>query len=346
MDILVLSREFPPYVLGGISYHLCNLYNEIVDEGHNVTVLAGKCPQSYNELSDRVSSQINVEPVEFGYRKGYSVLYPIALRYNLRNIDIQKFDIAVSHTPLPYRIPHLNLVTKYHDCTAETRPYLRQNLSSIDKIGESILHPVRSYIEQKSLETTDYAIFNSYVNHQGWSDNYRVESEYSVIHNGVDVEKFRDVSDEDCEYILFVGSSTQKGLDRILNYADHQHRHVHIVGTEDVKHDNITAHGRVSQERLAELYSEAAATVHPAHFESFGNVVLESLACGTPVVTTNQCGASEIVTESSGAITNNIRSGIEKAVTLNSEDCRTVALEYQWETVAQRTIDILYSLME
>jgi len=43
MDILVISREFPPYVLGGISYHLRNLYTTIASEGHNVTVVAGRC---------------------------------------------------------------------------------------------------------------------------------------------------------------------------------------------------------------------------------------------------------------------------------------------------------------
>ncbi|QLC35104.1 glycosyltransferase family 4 protein (plasmid) [Halarchaeum sp. CBA1220] len=340
MNILVLSREFPPHVLGGISYHLTNLYNKIADRGHEVTVLGGKCPQSWDELADEVSDQIKTIPVEFGYRKGYYVLYPLALRKKIHDIDTSRFDIAIAHTPIPYTIPGLPLVTKYHDCTPMTRKYMRKSLSTSDKIGDSLLQPFRTVINNRSFKVSDYAIFNSTVNMSGWEEKYSIECPQEIIYNGVDTSKFYPVESSKRDGVLFVGDSNQKGLKSVIRYADSNHRPVHIVGDVDIAHSNIVCHGRVHQDRLRELYSQSAVTVHPAHFESFGNVVVESLACGTPVVTTSSCGASEVLTDEAGVVTTNIKSGVKKASNLNAEDCVSIARQYSWSTVAKRTIKI------
>jgi D-inositol-3-phosphate glycosyltransferase len=55
--------------------------------------------------------------------------------------------------------------------------------------------------------------------------------------------------------------------------------------------------GRVDQETLPQYYSAADVLVVPSYYESFGLVALESLACGTPVVTTPVGAMEEIVKE-------------------------------------------------
>lgn len=341
MNILVLSREFPPYVLGGISYHLKNLYNEITEHGHNVTILAGKCSQSYNDFDGNISNEITVNPVHFGFREGYYILYPLALRGKLKSIDTSEFDIAVAHTPLPFEIPELSLVTKYHDCVAETRKFMRTQLSLPEKIGDTFLHPLRKMIDQRSLQITDYAIFNSQVNKEGWTSNYKFDGSYSVIHNGVDTELFAPIDAAQEEYVVFVGTTEQKGLSAVVEYANTNRRPVHIVGSIQLDHPNIVCHGRVSQMKLRDIYAKATATIHPARFESFGNVVLESLACGTPVVTTPQCGASGVLTNETGVVTTELAGGIEKATDFKPSMCREVAKEHEWNQVAERTERIL-----
>lgn len=343
MDILVLSSEFPPYVLGGTSYHLLNLYNRIQNRGHEVTVLAGKCPQSYHELEDKVNSGIDVIPIEFGYRKGFYMLYPIALKNKLRNINSKGFDVAISHLPLPFKVAELQLATKYHDCVTEARPYIRQRLSLFEKIGDTLLHRYRIWAGKRSFEISDMAIFNSRLNRQAWNKHFDFSTPYSVIHNGVDIGTFYPENNED-EYVVFVGSIERKGLSRVVNYANQYHYPVHIVGDIEINHDNIVCHGRLSQEDLRKLYSGAIATIHPAKFEAFGNTILESLACGTPVVASNNCGASELLTDRSGIVTNNIREGVEQAQHLSSQNCLRVAKEHTWDEVAIRTINCLRQL--
>ena len=44
-------------------------------------------------------------------------------------------------------------------------------------------------------------------------------------------------------------------------------------------------------------YGGGDALLHPSYFDTFGNVVLEALSCGLPVVVSDQCGASELIEE-------------------------------------------------
>jgi len=52
------------------------------------------------------------------------------------------------------------------------------------------------------------------------------------------------------------------------------------LGIEDL----VTFQGAKDQDKLVYYYSAAEMTVMPSHYESFGMVALESMACGTPVV--------------------------------------------------------------
>lgn len=49
------------------------------------------------------------------------------------------------------------------------------------------------------------------------------------------------------------------------------------------------------QEKLPAYYNAAEVLVMPSHYESFGMVALEALACGTPVITTDVTGISPLV---------------------------------------------------
>lgn len=53
--------------------------------------------------------------------------------------------------------------------------------------------------------------------------------------------------------------------------------------------------GRVSNERLAAWYSAADLTLLPSHSEGWANVLLESLACGVAVVSTDVGGSAEVI---------------------------------------------------
>jgi glycosyltransferase involved in cell wall biosynthesis len=61
------------------------------------------------------------------------------------------------------------------------------------------------------------------------------------------------------------------------------------------KHPNIEFLGRISTDKLVDAYSNALFTIFPFTHEPFGYVPLESMACGTPVLTYNLQGPMEYV---------------------------------------------------
>lgn len=53
--------------------------------------------------------------------------------------------------------------------------------------------------------------------------------------------------------------------------------------------------GQQPQEKLPYYYSAADVVVMPSHYESFGLVALEAMACGTPVVVSDVSGVSSLI---------------------------------------------------
>jgi glycosyltransferase involved in cell wall biosynthesis len=142
-------------------------------------------------------------------------------------------------------------------------------------------------------------------------------SRLEVIHNPFDVESIRRLSEEPCplageDYVVSVGRfSRQKRHDRLFGAfarAAYDGRLV-IIGTgtgEQIISVAETARARSVFDRLDLVgfrqnpypyLKHARALVLSSDFEGFGNVIVESLICGTPVAST-RCphGPEEILT--------------------------------------------------
>lgn len=80
---------------------------------------------------------------------------------------------------------------------------------------------------------------------------------------------------------------------------------IKLIKNHVVTQKNILLFGRVSKDDLVKLYNAADIVVVPSqHEEFFGRVVMEALACGSPVVVSNRGNLPNLVENSIGFVVN------------------------------------------
>lgn len=129
-----------------------------------------------------------------------------------------------------------------------------------------------------------------------------------------------------------------------LEYCNQPHLRNHIYITTDV-----------DDERLSVLYNEATASFFPSRYEGFGLPVLESMACGTPVITCNNSAIPEVGGDAAIYVDPDDEDAMIEIMeqfeqqTLKksdySERCIAQASKFSWERCAEQTIEVYKQLL-
>jgi len=200
------------------------------------------------------------------------------------------------------------------------------------------------------------------------ADNVVVNSEYlrtvyerlgvevgAVIYPPLDCELFKpNVTSNSSSYVLtYFGKETK--LSTLKRLAD-LGVNIKIFGGKMTvprkfrNHPNLTLLGRISNEDLVRLYSNASFTIFPFLDEPFGYIPIESMACGTPVLTFDRQGPSETVIDGvTGWLAEDDQSLIEIALRVwkngyNSSmrgECRERSLLFDKRRVGEQWVQLL-----
>jgi glycosyltransferase involved in cell wall biosynthesis len=93
---------------------------------------------------------------------------------------------------------------------------------------------------------------------------------------------------------------------------------------------------------LAEQFANADVFVFPSRTDTFGLVMLEAMACGTPVAAYPVPGPIDVVTpDITGILNENLEAAALQALTLNRKHCREYALTRSWRACAETMRDNL-----
>lgn len=93
---------------------------------------------------------------------------------------------------------------------------------------------------------------------------------------------------------------------------------------------------------LAQYYGSTDVFVFPSRTDTFGLVMLEAMACGTPVAAFPVPGPIDVVTPGvTGILDENLQSAALRALKLDRSDCRDFALSRSWRACAQTMLNNL-----
>lgn len=122
--------------------------------------------------------------------------------------------------------------------------------------------------------------------------------------------------------------------------------------------DLVAFLGKRSQDTLPYYYSAAQAVVVPSHYESFGMVALEAMACGTPVVASQVGGLAFLVqdgvtgytvpTNDPQALAERLGALIEDPALKDSlgRQAAAFAQDYGWEIIARKILNLYGEVLE
>ena len=198
---------------------------------------------------------------------------------------------------------------------------------------------------------------------------------------GIDFNKFKPAGKEmalksfgleNKKYILYVGRINKiKGVDYLIRgFKDSliKHELTLIIAGEgpykpelkslikDLKISNyIKFLGFVENEKLPYLYNVADVTVSPSLWEAYPVVPMESLACKTPLITTNVGAISEITNHFEGgykivpmhdsnAITNALNEVISGKISKSDINRENGKKYHSWDSIIQNTISVYSKL--
>jgi len=319
----MLSWEYPPRIIGGISRVVYDLAQNLGAIGNDVHVLT--CWEPYTkdyEIDDNVTvHRVHVynNPsnnfVEWVMQLNFAML-----EYAIKLVQNNEFDIIHAHDWLvayaarvlkkSYAIP---LITTIH-----ATEYGRNNGIHTD------MQRTINNVENWLINESDRLIVNSNYMRDELLSIFNIQSDkISVISNGVDLKKFDNVyadatfrenyAAKNEKIVFYVGRLVnEKGVQILLdaipkilsNFNDVKfviagkgpclNNLIELCQKLNIK-NKVYFTGFVSEEVLLKLYKCSDIAVFPSTYEPFGIVALEGMVAGIPVVVSDTGGLKEIV---------------------------------------------------
>ncbi|MCL6249920.1 glycosyltransferase family 1 protein [Altererythrobacter sp. KTW20L] len=102
--------------------------------------------------------------------------------------------------------------------------------------------------------------------------------------------------------------------------------------------------GQLGGADLAACYAGADVFVFPSRTDTFGLVMIEALACGTPVAAYPVAGPLDVLSPRSGVMDDDLDRAIAMALTLDRSDCSAHGRSFGWRASAQQFLAALQPL--
>jgi glycogen synthase len=319
LRILILSWEYPPNVVGGLSRHVNGLAVELVSMGHEVHVITAGVNEhpSYERLNEvhvhRVTPLNNYDDNFLNWIAGLNLA--IALKVE-KMADSLKFDIIHAHDWL---VGTSAIVIK----ETLSIPLLSTIHATEHGRNNGIYTEMQQFIHAKELqlikESDQLIVCSEYMREELLTIYQAPSKKIAVIPNGVEqMEIDMDVEEyfpflRNRKYIFSVGRMVkEKGYETIIEAAElaketGQNIYFVVAGKgpmlenyrrqvrEKELENFLSFIGYVSDEQRNGLLTRSELAIFPSLYEPFGIVALEAMILGKPTVVSEVGGLKGIV---------------------------------------------------
>lgn len=352
-----------PWVGGGGSVRVFELYRRLRDRLSSVTIASGAFPGAFEGMQE------GIRYVRLGASRPYllsRLTYTVEASRLLATGD---YDVAVydfsTYTPL--RLPRKRPVgITVHHITGRT---------ASERWGRFIGRAV-AFQELARLRKGRFFSATSRVTYDHLRLLLGPEPEIRLIEAGVPDELF-ELTRRESDYLLYFGRLDwfQKGLDVMLEamkllVAKHPQLRLKVAGRG--KHlrrvveqtyqlgirENVEVVGPVGDTERNALFSGARLLLMPSRFEGFGMVAAEAMAAGIPVVATSAGSLPEVVDPPSGGVlvppedpqvlaeAVDALLGDPRRRRALGQSARVSAERFRWDRVADRHFEFLQRIHE
>lgn len=330
--LLISSNVFPtpPPSYGGLELVVHNLATGLRDLGFKVTIAAPK-------------GSTPPEKVEWINTGRFGFDNPEHEAYEKYKDKLKEFDVILDHSWKFYSVQS------------------KMNDSSLKII--KTLHGIRPFGSKPPVEKPCLVGVSKW-HSQYIRDVYQCEAEYA--YNGIDLSQYPYCEDKE-DYLLFLARmSYYKGALQFINICKKTGMKGILCGSDRYVEDQsfvwevmrrcdgkqIQYYGEVSHDLKIHLLKHAKALVSPLlpeYYEIFGLNLVEALACGTPVVCTDQGACREIVEDGVSGFVVPCVGAIPEAIahldSISPKDCRAQAEKFSLQEMAHRYSYLIKKLL-
>ena len=339
LQIAPLWERVPPPAYGGTEAVVHLLVEELVRQGHDVTLWAsGDSKTSARLRSCCPVSLRTAEEIEF--KNLYTCQHSALALKEAREYDIVHNHAGEEVMALSHLVPDAPMLTTMH----------------------CLITPDTKFV---------WDLYAGYYANISWAQ-HRLMPEMSggtfagVAYNGVDVSSF-PFQREKRDHLLFISRmSPEKGPEQAIEVARRTGRRLVMAGKVDPKDrqyfkrvvepqidgKQIIFKGEADGRQKRELYREASCVLMPIDWEEpFGLVMPEAMACGTPVIVFNRGAAAEIVEHGeTGFVVETLEEmarAVDQVHTIDPAYCRArVEQRFDAPVMTARYLELYESILE
>lgn len=379
MKLLMLNSEYPP-IGGGQGNANQAMINEFAKTDIQIDLITASSGKKYKEVKGNIRLfflNIGKNGKNFLFQSSKELItYSVkSLKFAAKLIKQARskkcgYDAIIAWSGVPAGFIAMMLSRRFHIpyivlLRGADVPFYDKRWAKLDNLVFRYLSP---YIWKKSLLT----IANSQ-NLRDLAYKTSRKKKIDIVYNGIDLERYTGSCDVKINppQIIAVGRLNKiKGFDLLIQAVAGIKAQCQLViagdGPEKENLENLAKMlgiekkvlllGRLEKEQLIRFYQESSIFCMSSYNEGMSNAMLEAVACGLPIVTTQVGGAAELINGNGVVVPCGDSFALQEAIETLLENpnrlaqCRNrslqIATDFSWGKITNNFIDLLNAALK